>query len=289
VDLIIPKGKFTSIIGRSGGEKSVLLKHMIGLLKPDRGEVWVDGVEISQLRGTRLNQVRRRFAMLFQGAALFDSLTVLEDVAFPLRETLRLPEREVFRRAEQKLHEVALSGMGHKFPAELSRGMRKRVGLARALITEPEIILFDEPTTGLDPVTAKTIHDLIVAMHRALGFTAVMVSHDITEILAITDWVALLADGRIAAMAPAADLQEMRNPALREFLSAGGIGILPRLCAACGRGGLRCSEEGGTWSSGYSWSWGSSASPISPSSWASWSSSGARAIPSRRSSTRQQD
>ncbi len=226
VDLDIPAGKLTTIIGGSGGGKSVLLKHVIGLMQPDRGEVWVDGIEISRLKGRALNDVRKKFAMLFQGAALFDSLTVFENVAFPLREKLRLAETEVARRVEEKLEQVGLSGMGHKFPAELSGGMKKRVGLARALVMEPEIILFDEPTTGLDPLMANTIHDLIVGMHRTFGFTAVMVSHEIPEIFSISDWVAMLKDGKIAAMAPSADFQKTTDPAVREFISVGGMASL---------------------------------------------------------------
>ena len=226
VDLDIPAGKLTTIIGGSGEGKSVLLKHVIGLMQPDRGEVWVDGIEISRLKGRALNDVRKKFAMLFQGAALFDSLTVFENVAFPLREKLRLAEIEVARRVEEKLEQVGLSGMGHKFPAELSGGMKKRVGLARALVMEPEIILFDEPTTGLDPLMANTIHDLIVGMHRTFGFTAVMVSHEIPEIFSISDWVAMLKDGKIAAMAPSADFQKTTDPAIREFISVGGMASL---------------------------------------------------------------
>jgi len=226
VDLDIPAGKLTTIIGGSGGGKSVLLKHVIGLMQPDRGEVWVDGIEISRLKGRALNDVRKKFAMLFQGAALFDSLTVFENVAFPLREKLRLAETEVVRRVGEKLEQVGLSGMGHKFPAELSGGMKKRVGLARALVMEPEIILFDEPTTGLDPLMANTIHDLIVGMHRTFGFTAVMVSHEIPEIFLISDWVAMLKDGKIAAMAPSADFQKTTDPAIREFISVGGMASL---------------------------------------------------------------
>jgi phospholipid/cholesterol/gamma-HCH transport system ATP-binding protein len=221
VDLTIPQGKLTTIIGRSGGGKSVLLKHMIGLLYPDRGQVWVDGVELSRLRGHALNEIRKRFAMLFQGAALFDSLTVFENVAFPLREKLRLSEAEVTGRVNEKLEQVGLIGMGHKYPAELSGGMKKRTGLARALITEPEIILFDEPTTGLDPLMAKTIHDLITAMQRKFGFTGVMVSHEIPEIFSISDWVAMLKDGRIIAMAPSAEFQRTTDPDVREFISVG--------------------------------------------------------------------
>lgn len=228
VDLTIPVGKITTIIGRSGEGKSVLLKHMIGLLQPDRGEVWVDGVEISRLKGRALNDVRRRFAMLFQGAALFDSLSVFENVAFPLREKLRLPDDEVRRKVEEKLAQVGLADMGHKYPAELSGGMKKRTGLARALVMEPEIILFDEPTTGLDPLMAKTIHDLIVETHRALGFTAVMVSHEIPEVFLISDWVAMLKDGKIAAMAPSDEFQRTEDPGIREFISVGGtISLAP--------------------------------------------------------------
>lgn len=222
VDLTVPRGKLTTIIGRSGEGKSVLLKHMIGLLRPDRGQVWVDGIELSRLRGRELNDVRKRFAMLFQGAALFDSLTVFENVAFPLREKFGLPEHDVKRRVMEKLEQVGLADMGHKYPAELSGGMKKRTGLARALVMEPEIILFDEPTTGLDPLMVKTIHDLIVSMHRAFGFTAVMVSHEIPEIFAISDWVAMLKEGRIIAMAPSEEFQQTTDEAVREFITAGG-------------------------------------------------------------------
>jgi phospholipid/cholesterol/gamma-HCH transport system ATP-binding protein len=222
VTLEIPKGKLTTIIGRSGEGKSVLLKHMIGLLQPDRGEVWVEGTEISRLHSKALNDVRKRFAMLFQGAALFDSLSVFDNVAFPLREKLRTPEPEVTRRVEEKLEQVGLAGMGHKFPAELSGGMKKRAGLARALVMEPEIILFDEPTTGLDPLMANTIHELILAMHRMFGFTAIMVSHEIPEIFGISDWVAMLEQGKIAAMAPSAEFQRINDPSIQEFITVGG-------------------------------------------------------------------
>jgi phospholipid/cholesterol/gamma-HCH transport system ATP-binding protein len=223
VDLEIPPGKLTTIIGRSGEGKSVLLKHMIGLLQPDRGQVWVDGIELSRLKGQALNEVRKRFAMLFQSAALFDSLTVFENVAFPLREKLRLSNAEITTRVEEKLEQVGLAGMGHKFPAELSGGMKKRTGLARALVVEPEIILFDEPTTGLDPLMAKTIHDLIVSTQRKFGFTGVMVSHQIPEIFSISDWVAMLKDGRIALMAPAKEFQRTPDPEIQEFISVGAV------------------------------------------------------------------
>lgn len=222
VDLDVPAGKLTTIIGRSGEGKSVLLKHMIGLLQPDRGQVWVGGLEISRLRGKALNEVRKRFAMLFQGAALFDSLTVFENVAFPLREKLRMKGAEVSRRVDEKLEEVGLAGMGYKYPAELSGGMKKRAGLARALVMEPEIILFDEPTTGLDPLMAKSIHDLIVAMQQRFKFTAVMVSHEIPEVFGISDWVAMLSKGKIALMAPASEFVKTTNPEIHEFISVTG-------------------------------------------------------------------
>ncbi len=229
INLEIPKGKLTTIIGRSGEGKSVLLKHMIGLLQPDRGQVWVGDIELSRLRGQALNEVRKRFSMLFQGAALFDSLTVFENVAFPLREKLRLAEEKVKSRVEEKLEQVGLAGMGHKYPAELSGGMKKRTGLARALIVEPEIVLFDEPTTGLDPLMAKTIHDLIVGMQHKFGFTGVMVSHEIPEVFGISDWVAMLREGKIALMAPSAEFQATTDPGVREFITVGGTMSLEKV------------------------------------------------------------
>ena len=219
VNLEIPRGKVTTVIGKSGGGKSVLLKHIIGLLKPDRGQVLVDGTDIAKLGSRELNEVRKKFAMLFQGAALFDSLTVSENVAFPLREKTKLKEAEIQRKVLEMLEAVGLTGMGHKFPAELSGGMRKRAGLARALVMGPEIILFDEPTTGLDPLLARTIHDLIVETQRRFGYTAVMVSHEIPEIFGISDYVAMLLDGVIAEMAPPEQFQHTRHPGVREFIN----------------------------------------------------------------------
>jgi len=234
VNLTIPSGKLTTIIGRSGEGKSVLLKHIIGLMQPDRGEVWIDGTDIARLKGRALNEVRKKFAMLFQGAALFDSMTVFENVAFPLREKLRLKGDVVTRRVEEKLEQVGLKGMGHKFPAELSGGMRKRAGLARALVMEPEIILFDEPTTGLDPLMAKAIHDLIVAMQQQFRFTAVMVSHEIPEIFGISDYVAMLKQGRIAEMAPSSEFVKTTDEEIREFIFVGGT-VAPKALPAEGR------------------------------------------------------
>ncbi|TAL11082.1 MAG: ABC transporter ATP-binding protein [Nitrospirae bacterium] len=221
VNLEIPRGKVTTIIGKSGGGKSVLLKHMIGLLKPDRGQVLVDGTDITRLSAHDLNEVRKKFAMLFQGAALFDSLTVFENVAFPLREKTRLKETEIERKVNEILEAVGLTDMGHKFPAELSGGMRKRAGLARALVMGPEIILFDEPTTGLDPLLARTIHDLIIETQRRFGFTAIMVSHEIPEIFGISDYVAMLLDGVIVEMTTSEQFQHTRHPGVKEFINVG--------------------------------------------------------------------
>lgn len=219
VDLEIPKGKITTIIGPSGEGKSVMLKHMIGLLRPDRGKVMVDGVNLGELNDRGLNEIRKKFAMLFQSAALFDSMNVFDNVAFPLREKRLVTECELRRLVPEMLERVGLGPMGHKFPAELSGGMKKRVGLARALIMGPEIILFDEPTTGLDPLMAHAIHDLILSMHKTFGFTGIMVSHEIPEIFPISDWVAMLKGGKIIAMNPSKEFQQSSDPRVQEFIS----------------------------------------------------------------------
>jgi len=221
VNLEIPRGKLTTIIGRSGGGKSVLLKHLIGLLRPDRGQVLVEGTDITRLGQRELNEVRNKFAMLFQGAALFDSLSVFENVAFPLREKTKLSNEEIRRKVLEMLEQVGLTGMGEKYPSELSGGMRKRAGLARALVLGPEIMLFDEPTTGLDPLLARTIDDLIQQTQRRYKFTAVMVSHEIPEVFGISDYVAMLLDGKIAEMAPPEQFVQTQNRAIQEFINGG--------------------------------------------------------------------
>lgn len=218
IELEVPAGSITIIIGRSGGGKSVFLKHLIGLLQPDAGRILVDGVDIAHLRGTALDDVRRRYGVVFQGGALFDSMTCGENVAFPLREKLRLPRTEIAKRVEAALAQVGLEGVGPKNPAEISGGMRKRVAIARALVTEPEIVFFDEPTTGLDPVLVNTIHQLIADLHRRHRFTAVMVSHEIPEIFAIADLVAMLYEGRIVEMGSPAAIQVSDNRIVRQFI-----------------------------------------------------------------------
>jgi phospholipid/cholesterol/gamma-HCH transport system ATP-binding protein len=219
VNLTIPKGQVTAIIGRSGGGKSVLLKHLIGLMRPDSGQVLVDGADLGRLRGKALDQVREKFGVLFQGGALFDSLTVFDNVAFPLREKTRLAEGEVARRAMLRLEAVGLADMAHKYPAELSGGMRKRAALARALVYDPEIILFDEPTTGLDPILLNSIHRLILDAHKRFGFTAVVVSHEIPEIFDIAQTVAMLHDGVIVQHDSPAVIMASANPVVRQFIT----------------------------------------------------------------------
>ena len=221
LNLEVPRGKLTTIIGRSGGGKSVLLKHIIGLIRPDRGQVLVDETDITQLGQRELNEIRKKFAMLFQGAALFDSLSVFDNVAFPLREKSNFNEAEINFKVLEVLEQVGLTGMEQKYPSELSGGMRKRAGLARALVLGPEIMLFDEPTTGLDPLLARTIHDLILETQHRYRFTAVMVSHEIPEIFGISDYVAMLLDGKIVEMAPPAQFMRTRNPAIQEFINGG--------------------------------------------------------------------
>jgi phospholipid/cholesterol/gamma-HCH transport system ATP-binding protein len=218
LDLEIPTGSITVIIGRSGGGKSVFLKHLIGLLRPDAGRVLIDDLDITHLSGSALDAVRRHYGVVFQGGALFDSMTCGANVAFPLREKTRLPRPEIAKRVESALAQVGLESMGHKYPAEVSGGMRKRVAIARALVTEPEIVFFDEPTTGLDPVLVNTIHHLILDLHRRYRFTAVMVSHEIPEIFEIADRVAMLHDGRIVEVGAPAAIQGSDNRVVRQFI-----------------------------------------------------------------------
>jgi phospholipid/cholesterol/gamma-HCH transport system ATP-binding protein len=218
VTLEVLNGEIMIIIGRSGGGKSVFLRHLLGLLRPDRGRIWVDAQELSALRGRALDRIRERYGVVFQGGALFDSLTVFDNVAFPLREKTRLPTAEIATRTEEKLAQVGLTGMGHKYPAEISGGMRKRVAIARALVTEPEIVFFDEPTTGLDPVLVNAIHHLILDLHRKFRFTAVMVSHEIPEIFEIAHRVAMLHDGVIVETGEPGLIRESRNPVVQQFI-----------------------------------------------------------------------
>ena len=218
VSLEVAAGEIVIVIGRSGGGKTVFLRHLLGLLRPDAGRVLVDGVDITRLSRRALDRIRDRYGVVFQGGALFDSITVFDNVAFPLREKTRLPAAEVAARAEEKLAQVGLSGMGHKYPAEVSGGMRKRVAIARALVTEPQIVFFDEPTTGLDPVLVNAIHHLILELHRKFRFTAVVVSHEIPEIFQIAQRVAMLHDGVIVEAGTPEAVQASSNPVVQQFI-----------------------------------------------------------------------
>jgi len=218
LDLEVPRGKITAIVGPSGGGKSVLLKHMIGLLKPDSGQVLVDGENIVSMGRGELNRVRKKFGVLFQNAALFDSMTIFENVAFPLEEKTRLSREEIRNRVHRALEEVGLRSVDDKYPDQLSGGMKKRVGLARALLLDPAIILFDEPTTGLDPIICNAMHRLILDTHDQFGFTAVIVTHEVPAIFDICDYVAMLYQGKILFRGTPDEIRTSDDPAVRQFI-----------------------------------------------------------------------
>jgi len=229
LNLEIEDGKTTVIIGRSGGGKSVLLKHIIGLLKPDQGHVLVDDVDITELNDKEINEVRKKFGMLFQEAALFDSMNVLENVAFPLREHTKKKDREIREIVRERLTAVGLSGVERKMPSELSGGMRKRVGLARALAMHPQIVLFDEPTTGLDPIMTEAINELIISTQKNFNLTCVVISHDIQSMYEIGHKIAMLYEGKIVEYGEPEDIRKSANPVLKQFLSGdldGPISVL---------------------------------------------------------------
>jgi phospholipid/cholesterol/gamma-HCH transport system ATP-binding protein len=224
VDLDIEKGETVVVMGPSGTGKSVLLKHVIGLMTPDEGSVEVDGEEIVGMPEGRLNEVRKRFGMLFQGSALFDSMTVGENVGLALREHLQLPEAQVRRRVSERLEWVGLKGVEEMKPASLSGGMRKRVGLARAMAMDPQFILYDEPTTGLDPIMADVIDQLIRAMQRRLGVTTVVVTHDLTSAYKVGDRLAMLHGGRVVFTGTPDQVRATRDPLVRQFIEGSSEG-----------------------------------------------------------------
>ncbi len=219
VDLGIEAGEILTILGGSGTGKSVLLKLIVGLLKPDAGEILVEGEDIVPLDEEQLLKVRRKVGMLFQGAALFDSLSVKENVAFPLREHTRMTEQEIRDRVAEVLSLVGMEGTEAKYPAELSGGMRKRVGLARAIALTPRILLYDEPTTGLDPRNVDKINELISDLRAKLQVTSVVVTHDLHSAFRISDRVSLLSEGRIVATGTPAEISGLENAAVQEFLA----------------------------------------------------------------------
>jgi phospholipid/cholesterol/gamma-HCH transport system ATP-binding protein len=218
VNLSIEKGKITVIIGRSGEGKSVLLKHIIGLLKPDSGKILIGEEDIAKMNEKELDIIRRKFGMLFQGAALFDSMTVGENVGFPLMEHTSMYFEEVKSVVREKLQKVGLSGSEQMMPADLSGGMKKRVGLARAIVMDPEIILFDEPTTGLDPIMADSIATLIQNTQKDLNTTYVVITHDIPLTYKIADSIAMLHEGKIIEKGDVEEIKNSTNPIVRQFI-----------------------------------------------------------------------
>jgi len=218
VNLVINEGEVTAVIGRSGGGKSVLLKHIVGLLKPDSGSIFINGEDITKLKGAKLDKIRADIGVVFQGGALFDSMTVYDNVAFPLTEKTKLNKKEIHEKVMKALSDVGLQGMEYKYPAELSGGMRKRVALARALIGNPKTILFDEPTTGLDPILVRSIHNLIRNTQKLYGFTGLIISHEIPEIFEIADRVAMLHDGRIVEVGTPEEIQKSENLIVKNFI-----------------------------------------------------------------------
>jgi phospholipid/cholesterol/gamma-HCH transport system ATP-binding protein len=218
VDLEIRDAETMTIIGGSGTGKSVLLKNIIGLLKPDRGEIRIDGTEITRLKGKELLDVQKKFGYLFQGAALFDSLTVGENVSFGLRTQGSLPEDEIRRRVSECLGMVGLPGVENLKPAELSGGMKKRVGLARAVVHRPKYIMYDEPTTGLDPIMADVINDLILYLQKELKVTSVVVTHDMKSAYKISDRIAMLYEGKIIGIGTPDEIKTTKNPVIHQFV-----------------------------------------------------------------------
>ncbi len=228
LNLEIRRGETMVVIGGSGTGKSVLLKHVIGLLRPDSGQVIVDGQDITKLRETALVKVRHKFGMLFQGAALFDSLSVWENVGFGLMEHTKLKKAEIRERVAEKLAVVGLSGIEDLRPAELSGGMKKRVGLARAIALDPEILLYDEPTTGLDPIMADAINDLIVETKHKLKTTGLAITHDMASAYKIGDRIAMLYKGKIIQVGTPEEIKNTDNLFVRQFVTGSAVGPITR-------------------------------------------------------------
>ncbi len=223
VDLDIERGKVNVVIGASGAGKSVLIKHFMVLLRPDRGSVWVDGTDVFALASKPLSSFRRKFGLVFQFSALFDSLTVEENCAFPLKEHTKKSRAEIKDIVNDRLGALGLEGTQRKYPGELSGGMRKRVGLARALVLEPEILIFDEPTTGLDPLATRNVDEMILAAVERYKVTSVVISHDMASVFRIADRIAMIHQHRILAAGTVEEIQASREPYLFEFIRTSGV------------------------------------------------------------------
>ncbi|MBA7510268.1 putative ribonucleotide transport ATP-binding protein mkl [subsurface metagenome] len=224
VNLEIKEGETITIIGGSGCGKSVLLKHIVGLLRPEVGEIEIDSQEITRLGMEELAEVQKKFGMLFQGAALFDSLTVGENISFGLRMLTDLDEREIRRIVSEKLSLVGLEGIEQLMPAELSGGMKKRVALARAIATNPKYILYDEPSTGLDPIMADVINNLILDLQEKLNITSIVVTHDMVTAYKVSDRIAMLYQGRIEEIRTPEEIKETKNSVVRQFITGSSEG-----------------------------------------------------------------
>lgn len=220
LDLDIEEGSVTTIIGRSGIGKSVLLKHIVGLLDPDGGDILHRGVSLASMRAAQRREMRSELSYLFQNLALFDSMTVSENIGLPLSEKTKLSKAEIHERVMAKIALLDIGAVADKYPSQVSGGMAKRVGLARALITEPQTVLFDEPTTGLDPVRKKTVHDMIERYQQEFGFTAVIVSHDIPSVFSISQKVAMLDAGKIVFEGTPNEILACEMGTVREFVQS---------------------------------------------------------------------
>lgn len=218
LDFFVNKGEVTTVIGKSGVGKSVLLKHIAGLIAPDRGEIYFEGKPMSAMKRADRRKMRRKFSYMFQGTALFDSMTVYENIALPLSERTRLSADEIRKKVTAKLRQLDIEGIGAKYPSQISGGMKKRVALARALVTEPEIVLFDEPTTGLDPVRKNAVHAMISDYQQRFGFTALVVSHEIPDVFYISQRIAMIDRGKIIFEGTPAQLQQETDPRVAQFV-----------------------------------------------------------------------
>ncbi len=217
-DLNIYEGEVTTVIGKSGVGKSVLLKHIIGLIEPDSGTILFQNTPLFEMKKADRRRLKRKFSYMFQGTALFDSMTVSENIALPLKERTSLSPNEIHQRVADKMNQLDLHEIDHKFPSQLSGGMKKRVALARALVTDPEIVLFDEPTTGLDPIRKNAVHSMISDYQQQFGFTAVVVSHEIPDIFYISQRIAMLDEGKILAEGSPQEIQNSSVPGVQQFI-----------------------------------------------------------------------
>jgi phospholipid/cholesterol/gamma-HCH transport system ATP-binding protein len=225
VDLCIYRGEITTIIGKSGEGKSVLLKHIIGLVKPDSGSILFDGKSLFARNKKERTELKKKFSYMFQDSALFDSMTVFDNIALPLREGSRMKNAEITERVRKRLEQLDIQGIDGKYPGQLSGGMKKRVALARALVTDPEIVLFDEPTTGLDPIRKQAVHGMISEYQKRFGFTGIMVSHEIPDVFSISQRLAMLNKGKILFEGKPDDFTAKDDPVIREFIEPKAVSM----------------------------------------------------------------